>query len=109
MTRNFMEMTSHVAGFRRLLNEKSPLLELKPGQCILSLRYLERNVCSALVSHLSRTYDVDLNIIFGHVEMIDGHPLGGLIVIAEGRENSIRACIDYLENIHVGVEVLLNA
>ena len=109
VTRNFMEMTSHVAGFRRLLNEKSPLLELKPGQCILSLRYLERNVCSALVSYLSRTYGVDLNIIFGNVEMIDGHPLGGLIVIAEGKENSIRECIDYLEHIHVGVEVLLNA
>ena len=109
VTRNFMEMTSHVAGFRRLLNEKSPLLELKPGQCILSLRYLERNVCSALVSYLSRTYGVDLNIIFGNVEMIDGHPLGGLIVIAEGREESIKGCIDYLESIHVGVEVLLNA
>lgn len=109
VTRNFMEMTSHVAGFRRLLHEKSPLLELKPGQCILSLRYLERNVCSALVSYLSRTYDVDLNIIFGNVEMIDGHPLGGLIVIAEGDKDAIRGCIDYLENIHVGVEVLLNA
>ncbi|WP_418764174.1 methionine ABC transporter ATP-binding protein [Mailhella sp.] len=109
VTRNFMEMTSHVAGFRRLLNEKSPLLELKPGQCILSLRYLERNVCSALVSYLSRTYGVDLNIIFGNVEMIDGHPLGGLIVIAEGKEKSIRECVDYLETIHVGVEVLLNA
>lgn len=109
VTRNFMEMTSHVAGFRRLLNEKSPLLELKPGQCFLSLRYLERNVCSALVSYLSRTYGVDLNIIFGNVEMIDGHPLGGLIVIAEGREESIKGCIDYLESIHVGVEVLLNA
>ncbi len=109
VTRNFMEMTSHVAGFRRLQKERSPLLDLKPGQCILSLRYLERNVCSALVSYLSRTYDVDLNIIFGNVEMIDGHPLGGLIVIAEGKEKSIRECIDYLESIHVGVEVLLNA
>ena len=109
VTRNFMEMTSHVAGFRRLQKERSPLLDLKPGQCILSLRYLERNVCSALVSYLSRTYDVDLNIIFGNVEMIDGHPLGGLIVIAEGKEKSIRECIEYLESIHVGVEVLLNA
>ena len=109
VTRNFMEMTSHVAGFRRLLSDDSPLLKLKPGQCILSLRYLERNVCSALVSYLSRTYGVDLNIIFGNVEMIDGHPLGGLIVIAEGTEESIRGCIDYLENIHVGVEVLPNA
>ena len=109
VTRNFMEMTSHLAGFRRLLKDKSPLLELKPGQCILSLRYVERNVCSALVSYLSRTYGVDLNIIFGNVEMIDGHPLGGLIVIAEGKEESIRGCIEYLENIHVGVEVLLNA
>lgn len=109
VTRNFMEMTSHMAGFRRLLQEKSPLLKIKPGQCILSFRYLERNVCTALVSHLSRTYNVDLNIIFGHVEMIDDHPLGGLVVIAEGKEESIQQCIDYLEHIHVGVEVLPHA
>ncbi|WP_298065914.1 ATP-binding cassette domain-containing protein [uncultured Mailhella sp.] len=109
VTRSFLEMTSHMAGFRRLLEEKSPVLQLRPGQCILSLRYLERNACSALVSYLSRTYGVDLNIIFGNIEMIGDHPLGGLIVIAEGGEKAIADCIAYLQNIHVGVEVLLDA
>ncbi|HJD97605.1 methionine ABC transporter ATP-binding protein [Mailhella massiliensis] len=109
VTRNFMEMTSHMAGFRRLMEEKASILELKPGQCILSLRYLERNACSALVSYLSRTYNVDLNIIFGNIEMIGEHPLGGLVVIAEGEASSIESCIQYLKNIHVGVEVLLDA
>ena len=46
------------------------MVELKPGEAILRFRYLERNVSEALVSQLSRKFDLDLNIIFGSIELI---------------------------------------
>ena len=60
------------------------MVELKPGEAILRFRYLERNVSEALVSQLSRKFDLDLNIIFGSIELIGENPIGGLVVICPG-------------------------
>ena len=91
-----------------LVETKSPVVELKPGEAILRFRYLERNVSEALVSQLSRKFDLDLNIIFGSIELIGENPIGGLVVIAQGTSDNINQAIQYLKDKNVGVEVILD-
>jgi len=109
ITRDFIEMTSNLSQVRTLLEEKAPFTRLEQGQCILRLQYLDRSSSEAVVSYLSRTYGVDLNIIFGNIEMIGERPIGGLVVIASGEAESIGNSINYLKDINVGVEVMLDA
>ncbi len=109
VTRSFVDTTSCLSGINTLLEEKSPLVQLKPGQKILRFKYLERSACEALVSTISRRFNIDLNIIFGSIEIIGDNPIGGLVVIADGNENDIRDAVKYLCDINVGVEVLLSA
>ncbi|MBS7369304.1 MAG: ATP-binding cassette domain-containing protein, partial [Oscillospiraceae bacterium] len=109
ISRAFVEMTSNLSGIHALIEEKSPLTELKPGQFILRLKYLERSACEALVSYISREYDINLNIIFGNIEIIGGNPIGGLVVIADGEKKNIEAAVGYLSSINVSVEVILSA
>ena len=109
VTRSFVDTTSCLSGINTLIEDKSPLVQLKPGQKILRFKYLERSACEALVSTISRKFNIDLNIIFGSIEIIGNNPIGGLVVIADGEEDDIRAAVKYLCDINVGVEVILSA
>ena len=109
VTRSFVDTTSCLSGINTLIEEKSPLVQLKPGQKILRFKYLERSACEALVSTISRKFNIDLNIVFGSIEIIGDNPIGGLVVIADGNEDDIRAAVKYLCDINVGVEVILSA
>ena len=108
MTKEFVETTSNMSRIYELVDSGSSVTDLKPGEAILRFRYLERNVSEALVSQLSRQFDLDLNIIFGSIELIGANPIGGLVVIAHGKSESIDQAIAYLENKNVGVEVILD-
>ena len=108
ITREFVENTSNMSRIYELVETKSPVVELKPGEAILRFRYLERNVSEALVSQLSRKFNLDLNIIFGSIELIGENPIGGLVVIAQGTSYNINQAIQYLKDKNVGVEVILD-
>ena len=51
---------------------------------------------------------MDLNIIFGSIELIGENPIGGLVVIAQGTSDNINQAIQYLKDKNVGVEVILD-
>ena len=109
VTRNFISMTSNLSRVYELLEQDAAITRLKPGQLILRMNYIERSACEALVSQLSRQFQVDLNIIFGNIEMIGDNPIGGLLVIVSGAPESIEKTLEYLKDIHVGVEVISDA
>lgn len=109
ISKAFVETTSNLSRIHQLIDEKSPLTQLKPGQYILRFKYLEKSACDALVSYISREYSLNLNIIFGNIEIIGGNPIGGLVVIADGEKKNIEAAVSYLSGINVSVEVILSA
>ena len=109
ISKAFVDMTTNLSGIHRLIEENSPLTQLKPGQFILRFKYLERSACDALVSKLSREYNINLNIVFGNIEIIGGNPIGGLVVIADGERKDIEAAVRFLSSINVSVEVILSA
>ena len=79
------------------------------GECILRLRYLHKNTSEALVSQISRDFSLNVNIIFGNIELIGENPIGGLVAIVSGSGENIRRAVDFLREKKVGVEVLADA
>lgn len=108
ITREFVEGTSNLSRIQELLENKSPITRLKPGEAILKFKYLERSASEALVSQLSRKFELDINIIFGNIELIGDNPVGGLVSIVKGKSQSIDDAIKYLKEKNVGVEVILD-
>lgn len=109
ITRNFVDSTSNLSKIYQLVEKKKPITRLEPGQCILRLQYLERDASEALVSAISRKYDLDVNIIFGNIELIHDNPIGGLVAIVSGKEEQIGNAISWLKEKNIGVEVILDA
>ncbi|MBN7774469.1 methionine ABC transporter ATP-binding protein [Clostridium aminobutyricum] len=109
ITQDFIDTTSNLSKIYSLIEEEAPITNLKAGQCILKLKYLERNVSEALISQISRQFHIDANIIFGNIELIGEEPLGGLVAIISGEKQNIDEAISYLQSKNVGVEVILDA
>ncbi|NCB99573.1 MAG: ATP-binding cassette domain-containing protein [Clostridia bacterium] len=109
ITKAFVDSTSNLSRIYELVEEGSPMTALKEGQCILRLRYLKQDVSDALVSHISRKYELDINIIFGNIELIHENPIGGLVAIVSGERKNIQEAIELLKEKNIGVEVILDA
>jgi len=109
ITQDFIDTTSNLSKIYTLIDEHAAITEIKPGECIVKLKYLERNASEALVSSISRKFNIDVNIIFGNIELIGSDPLGGLVAIISGGVEDIDNALDYLKQKNVGAEVILDA
>lgn len=109
VTKDFINTTTNLSKIDELLEEKSPVTALRRGECILKLKYLEKNASEALVSQISRKFQIDVNIIFGNIEIIGEAPLGGLVAIVSGDARQIDEAIGFLRDKNVGVEVIADA
>ena len=106
ITRRFVDSASNLSHIQELLDDPARPIKLNPGDYLLRLNYLERSTSEALISTLSRHFELDINILFGNIELIDGNPLGGLVVIAGGGHDKVTAATGYLSQRNVLVEVI---
>ncbi|TFY97015.1 methionine ABC transporter ATP-binding protein [Ramlibacter humi] len=75
-----------------------------PGQ-LLRLAFAGEGSDQPLLSELVRRYGLDLNIVHGQVDEIQGRPFGSLAVLARGARESLAAAVDHLRLAGVRVEV----
>ncbi|MDY3796955.1 MAG: ATP-binding cassette domain-containing protein [Agathobacter sp.] len=109
VTKEIVDNTTNLSKIHELIENGSDVASIKPGQVILKSSYTERDVSEALVSQISRKFNLDVNIIFGSVELIGSNPIGGLVSIINGESQKIDEAIEYLKDKNVGVEVILDA
>ena len=106
INKNFIATTSSISHVYELVEEHSPVVDIQKGQRLVKLNYDSVSTSKALISEVSRNFHVDTNIVFGNVEIIQGSPLGDLVVIFSGKHEDIDQAIAYLEKYEVGVEVM---
>lgn len=75
-----------------------------PGE-LLRLAFAGDRSDQPLLSDLVRRFGLDLNIVHGQVDEIQGRPFGSLAVLARGARGSIVAAVDHLRLAGVRVEV----
>ena len=109
ITRSFIHTTSNLRKIEELIEEDSPVVQLKPGELIVRLSYIQRNVSEPLISTVSRKFDITLNIIFSDIAIVQNAPIGGTVAIISGEREQITQAIAYLSEKNVGVEVIKDA
>lgn len=106
ITQEFIRSTSNLSKVYELIEENSPVVAITENDVILRLTYVQRNVSEPLISEAARRFGINLNIIFGDVEIVQDAPIGGLVIIASGEREKIDGCIAYLKEKSVRVEVI---
>lgn len=85
------------------------MVQLQPGEVIVRLSYIQKNVSEPLISTLSQRFQISLNIIFADIEIVQDAPIGGTVAILSGAREQITKAMEYLIEKNVGVEVLKDA
>ena len=109
ITQNFIRTTSNLQKIEELIAEGSPVVQLQPGEVIVRLLYIQKNVSEPLISTLSQRFQISLNIIFADIEIVQDAPIGGTVAILSGEREQITKAMEYLIEKNVGVEVLKDA
>lgn len=109
ITQNFIRTTSSLRKIEELVAADSPIVSLAPGELIVRLSYIQRNVSEPLISAVSQKFHITMNIIFADIEIVQDAPVGGTVAIISGEQGQIAEAIDYLTEKNVCVEVIKDA
>ena len=109
VTRNFVRTTSNLSKIETLIQENSPIVQVKPGQVMARLLYIHADVSEPLISYASREFDLEINIVLADVEIVAGVMVGGTVVIFSGDSERIDRAIQYYVDKNIRVEVLKDA
>ena len=89
-----------------MVEKNDPLVAIKENESLIILSYSAGNAGEALISAISRKFNVDANIVFGNVEIIANQAMGSLVVIISGELSDINQAVAYIRDAGVKVEVL---
>ena len=106
VTRNFIRTTSNLRKIDELIAADSPITALNPGEIIVRLSYIQKNVSEPLISTVSRKFHITMNIIYADIEIVQDAPVGGTVAIISGEQEQIESAMKYLREKNVCVEVI---
>lgn len=106
VTKRFIHSTTNLQKIEEFISENSNVVQLKKGEKIIRLSYLQKNVSEPLISTVSSKFDVVLNIIFADIEIVQGAPVGGTVAIFSGENQNIQNALGWLKEKNVGIEIL---
>ena len=104
ITRKFVDSSSGLGRINKLVEQHANVLS--GGGTLIRLTYNKDCVGESLISEVSRRFGVNMNILLGSLELLQGSPLGGLIVLVEGSMDARREAIAFLCEHNVIVEVI---
>ncbi len=72
----------------------------------INITFAGDSALKPVISTMARRFDIDANILLGSIDCIQGAPLGELVVELSGSRASLDAALGYLDEVHLGYEVL---
>lgn len=106
ITKHFVASASALNRVDKLLRDDSPLVHVNEGELLVRLLFSRDSVGDSVISRISRDFGVSISIVLASVEVLEGAPLGGMVAVLKGDEESVKAALDWLNKHHVEVEVL---
>lgn len=106
LTRSFLATASNSDKIFEMIDQNHPATRLNANQQLVRLQYDSQNSTKAIISMVSRDYDVDCSIVSGNIEAIQDSLLGTMVVVLTGDDESVRSAISALRKEKVEVEVI---
>lgn len=104
LTKSFINTSTHLEESLKVLLQQKQVQLLEANQLLLHLSYFGVTADQPLISALYQKFKVSANILYGNIEMLQGQPLGNLIVILSGETATLTQALAYLKAKEVQVQ-----
>ena len=81
-------------------------MRVSEGQRLVRMQYVSKEVSEALVSQITKGFGIDVNIIFGDIDIVADTPVEGIVAIFDDEPVRIDAALNYLRQRNIAAEVL---
>lgn len=106
LTKDFINTATHVdQGIDTVLAHPT-LLNLKETDVLAKLSFVGGSTSEPLIAKLNNSFQVQGNILFGNVEILQETPVGTLLLVLSGSTEKIAEAIDYLQSNDVRVSII---
>ncbi len=107
ITKDFINSTSNLSKIDELIDRKSSVVELEPGQRLWRLDFLGTDATKEpIIAEISTKFNISPSIIFANVDVISDTVLGSLIVLVSVSAQDEIKVIEYLKERQIKVEVI---
>ena len=87
--------------------EKQEIVEhLSENSILVQLKYAGASTDEPLLNELYKHYQVTANILYGNIEILDGTPVGELVVVLSGEKEALISAQDAIRQAGVQLKVL---
>ncbi|MEE8809796.1 methionine ABC transporter ATP-binding protein [Lactimicrobium sp.] len=104
ITRKFVESSSGLNKIGTLLQHQDSIDLSSPDSKLVKLVFTRESVGDALISQISRDYNVDVSIVLANVDLVEESALGAIIANIKGTKENVENALAYLESRSVRVE-----
>lgn len=106
LTVDFVETSTNVRAAIERITRTIKLSELADDQELIAFKFVGQSTKQGIVSHLSQTLGVDVNILFANIDQIDGQNVGDMIAIITGNLPAFNQAIAQLADQGVQTHVI---
>lgn len=104
VTQNFINVATHFdQEMDIVLNHTSTQALMEEGK-LYRLTYVGDQTTRPIMAQMMEDFGIKVNILYGHVEIIQNTPTGNLLVSMVGESDAIRQALERLEEQEVGVQ-----
>ena len=106
ITKKFVETSSGLEKINKLIENRTVDSTNSDGKKLIKLTFTKDSVGEALISKVSRDYNVDISIVLANVDIVAENALGGIIADISGAPDDVNAALEYISSNGVKVEVI---
>lgn len=106
LTKEFINTATHFdQEIATVLSHPTTERLIEEGE-LIRLNYVGQATTEPIIANLVREFQIDINIVYGHVEILQNVPVGNLLVAVKGEREKIDQAIAYLIENEIKVESL---
>jgi D-methionine transport system ATP-binding protein len=106
LTKDFIDTATHVEHGIETVITHPTILNLNEHDVLTKLSFVGGSTGEPLIAKLANTFNVQGNILFGNVEILQDTPVGTLLLVLSGTPEAIAKAVRYLQDNGVTVEII---
>ena len=106
LTQDFIKTATGIDEALAKIKQQSIIKDLSANSRLVLLKYAGNSTDEPLLNGIYKRFNVETNILYGNIEILDNVPVGEMIVVLSGEKDKVEAACAAIEEMDVQITVL---